>query len=229
MELKHINVPLSLNTKALSDTGEFEGHGSIFGNVDFGGDIVEKGAFTKSLAEWKAKGQLPLLPFFHNMKDLVGDWLEMGEDEIGLFVRAKLWVEGSKRIESAVKVHNLITGTGPKMLSIGYSVIESAMDTVDGKTVRRLIELKLFEVSVVPFGMNGEATITSAKSFFGDDGAPRDKRQFEKSLRDAGLSSNQAKTLISQGYAGLVPDRDDQEDEGLKAAIKSLTNKYTGK
>ena len=42
------NLTIPLSIKALSD-GEFEGHGSIFGNEDLGGDIVMKGAFRKSL------------------------------------------------------------------------------------------------------------------------------------------------------------------------------------
>ena len=33
------------------EQGVFSGYGSIFGNVDDGGDIVEPGAFTKTIAE----------------------------------------------------------------------------------------------------------------------------------------------------------------------------------
>ncbi len=36
---------VALETKADASTGEFEGYGAIFGNVDLGGDVIIKGAF----------------------------------------------------------------------------------------------------------------------------------------------------------------------------------------
>jgi len=44
-------VPLDL--KAVSDDGAIEGYGSVFGNVDSYGEVVEPGAFTQSLVDAK--------------------------------------------------------------------------------------------------------------------------------------------------------------------------------
>ena len=33
------------------NTGEFSGYASVFGNVDDGGDVVEKGAFAQTIVE----------------------------------------------------------------------------------------------------------------------------------------------------------------------------------
>ena len=52
----HLTVPLEI--KQLS-AREFEGHGSVFGNEDLGGDVVMPGAFERSLAQHKASGSLP--------------------------------------------------------------------------------------------------------------------------------------------------------------------------
>ena len=47
-QVKSICVNL-LNTKALDSTGEFEGLGSTFGNIDLDGEIIEPGAFKRAL------------------------------------------------------------------------------------------------------------------------------------------------------------------------------------
>ena len=33
------------------NTGEFSGYAAVFGNVDSGGDVIEKGAFAKTIVE----------------------------------------------------------------------------------------------------------------------------------------------------------------------------------
>ena len=219
MEIKRITIPFQ--RKAVTEAGAFEGYGSTFGNVDFGGDVVEKGAFLKSLNAWKSKDQLPLMPWYHNTNHPIGDWLEMYEDEKGLFVKGKLWVEGSKRIDSAVMAHNLITGTGPKGMSIGYVTNESEMVDMDGKRVRRLLDLDLMELSIVPFGMNDQAVVTSAKNLFKDEtGELKDIRAFEKILREAGLSRTEAKALLAKGFSGVCRD-DDSEDLAKKAEAET--------
>ena len=45
MTLRYLSCALALDTKAVSDTGVFEGYASTFGERDLGGDIVEAGAF----------------------------------------------------------------------------------------------------------------------------------------------------------------------------------------
>ena len=47
-------VPFSV--KESSPNGEFTGLASTFGNVDLGGDIVMRGAFTKTLREHQEGG-----------------------------------------------------------------------------------------------------------------------------------------------------------------------------
>ena len=48
MAAQTLNIPIEI--KALGSR-EFEGHGSIFGNIDLGGDIVVPGAFKMTLAQ----------------------------------------------------------------------------------------------------------------------------------------------------------------------------------
>ena len=232
MEIKRVIVPFE--KKAISEAGDFEGYGSTFGDVDFGGDAVIKGAFSRTLSEWKTKGQLPLMPWYHNMVQPIGDWLEMEEDDMGLFVKGKLWIEGSKRIDSAVMVHNLLTGTGPKGMSIGYATRESEYVEIEGKSVRNLIDVDLMELSIVPFGMNPNAIVTNAKSRFRDeDGELKEKRDFERVLREAGLSRKEAKAFLSKGWAGLPRDEgegeaDENEIAEIKETLKNIFHSLKG-
>lgn len=217
MEMKHATIPFKVKSEdANSDLGLFEGYGSIFGNIDLGGDIVMPGAFTKSLMDWGEKRQLPQLLAFHQNGNVIGDWLEMREDEKGLYVKGQLWVKGDKRIEDAVRAHNLMLGTGPKGLSIGYRVKEHEIEEFDSGVVTKLKEIELFEVSVVGYAMNPKADVTTVKGIFGEDGEIPSKREVEKSLRDLGFSIKQSQKFISKGYDGLA--RDAKKDADLPAS-----------
>ena len=55
MQQKSLEVSAELSLKADSEDGTFSGYASIFGNKDLGGDVVEEGAFVKSLRRRKAK------------------------------------------------------------------------------------------------------------------------------------------------------------------------------
>ena len=234
MEIKRAVIPFEVKGEDVNnDLGLFEGYGSMFGNIDFGGDIVEGGAFTKSLGEWSSKGQLPQLLGFHQNSNVIGDWLEMREDEKGLYVKGQLWVKGDKRIEQAVVAHNIMRGTGPKGLSIGYSVKDSELEEFNGGTVRRLKEVQLFEVSVVGYAMNPKADVTAVKSMTDAEGHLLSKREVEKILRESGLSKRQSQAFIAKGWDGIERDAKTQADlnesdshselSGLAQSLKNLS------
>ena len=181
-----------------------------------------------------AKGQFPLMPWLHDMRAPVGDWLSMKEDAKGLFVKGKIWL-GDKVTDASQTVHNVLTGTGPKALSIGFTVVESNLhenEDDDGfvSFKREIIKAKLWELSVVPFGMNEEALVTGVKSLLGGNGALVDMKSFEKVLRDGGLSPNQAKTVVAKGYKALLRDVEESANAGggrddadsLRELLKSM-------
>ncbi len=60
---KRLDMPLKI--KSVSENGEFEGYGSVFGVKDQDEDMVVKGAFQKSLDSWNEKGALPALLWQH--------------------------------------------------------------------------------------------------------------------------------------------------------------------
>lgn len=238
MELKHMIVPFTkMEGDANSEEGFFEGYGSVYNNVDSHGDIIQGGAFTKSLEQFKKEGTLPSMYWMHDMAKPIGDWLEMSEDETGLKVRGRLWIRGDRKVENAVLAYNLMHGTGKKGLSIGYYARDYEMQEFNGGTVRLLKEIDLMEVSVVGWGSNPQALVTSVKSMTDEDGKILDKREVEKVLRDAGLSRRQAKAFIAGGFDAVACDeqkhddaveREAQLDEATNASLQKLLSILKG-
>lgn len=98
------------------EQGIFSGYGSVFGNVDDGGDIVEPGAFTKTIAEGFERVKILAL---HNDSLLpIGRPLEVREDSKGLYIKAKI---SDTAMGRDVKV--LLKDGVLNELSIGYDPI----------------------------------------------------------------------------------------------------------
>jgi HK97 family phage prohead protease len=180
-----------LDIKGIDEEGVFSGYASTFGNEDLGGDIVQKGAFTKTLT----KGADSVLMFYqHDSAEIIGEFTELKEDDKGLFFKGRLFINDIKR---AQETHFLMKKNKLKAVSIGYRIEAKGHDS-EGRRLLKQIDLK--EISVVTFPMNEMATIDSVKSV-----EEMTEREFEKSLRDvADLSKTQAKALMSGGYSAML-------------------------
>lgn len=128
-----------------ADGATLGGYGSRFGEADQNGDIVEAGAFAASLARLKAAGRSVKMLWQHDPAQPIGVWGEVAEDPIGLRVSGRLITEVAKGAEAAA----LLAAGAIDGLSIGYRTIRAEKA---GKG-RRLIELDLWEVSLVTFPM----------------------------------------------------------------------------
>lgn len=205
------------------NTGTFEGYAATFGNVDHGGDVIVKGAFKRSLKEWKGRGKLPKMLVQHGgwgMSDRdglpVGKWESMSEDESGLYVKGRLInldTDLGKRLYGCLR-----EGEIDKM-SIGYRARTYTLGTTSEEPRRTLKEIDLFEVSLVTFPMNDEASITSVKSF-----AEISIRDVERALVSGmlpPLSEDEAKALLAGGFKSLCQERDARAEDvdELKALI----------
>ena len=224
----------SLEIKSLNDR-EFEGHGSIFGNEDLGGDVVLPGAFQKSLEQHKQSGQLPQMFWMHDPSRVAGKWTEMYEDSDGLRVKGIL-----ADTPLGNEIRTLLKMDAVKGLSIGYRTIADAFD----KAGRRLLkELELWEVSVVSLPMNPLAQVAHAKSRLSVKGeyVPT-VREFEHALRDVGCSRRVAKSIIAKVYddeqreaVGVVDDGVDdikeqsEEPRDAVAALNELIDDLTAR
>ena len=188
--MKKLTRPLKI--KDISDDGSFSGYGSVFGNEDYYGEMVEKGAFAKSL---KAKGPAGIKMLWqHRMDEPIGYYTTIEEDEKGLYVEGSLLINDdplARRAWSHLKAGSL------DGLSIGYHAVKTRYEREDDLLV--LLEVDLWEVSVVTFPVNPEALVSDVKTL----------RQFETFLRDdGGFSRSQAMAIAKHGFTGLKTQRD---------------------
>ncbi|MDR4307616.1 HK97 family phage prohead protease [Chelatococcus sambhunathii] len=140
-------------TPAVSADGAVEGYASLFGVVDLGRDLVEPGAFAASLRRRGAAGVRFL--FQHDPSEPIGAWTSISEDARGLKVFGRL----NLAVGRAREVQALLRQGALDGLSIGFRAVRSRR----AAGVRRLIEIDLWEVSVVTFPMLPEARVSCVK------------------------------------------------------------------
>lgn len=212
---QRLDMPLTV--KSVSDTGEFEGYGSVFGVEDSYGDVVVRGAFSASLERWAAKGRLPALLWQHNMSEPIGVYTEMREDETGLYVKGRLLIDADPL---AKRAHGHMKAGSLSGLSIGYMLDDYEYDKEKGIWILKAIDL--WEVSLVTFPANDEARISDVKSLL-ERGETPPPSKVEKALREVGFSGTQAKAFMAKGYSAITP-REAGADEALQT-LKSLIAK----
>jgi HK97 family phage prohead protease len=159
MPLEHLIVPIEWKADDSGDGNTLIGYASTFGNVDLGGDVVVKGAFTKTIENIKTNGIPLLADHFASTSSVLGTIYDATEDTKGLQIKARLSQAPSAQ-DVAVKLRE---GHLNKM-SIGYESMDDSYDEVNGQKVRLLKEIKLWETSVVVFPMNPKASIERVKS-----------------------------------------------------------------
>lgn len=185
------------------DARTFEGYGSVFGTLDSYADTVKRGAFKRSLKEWKGKGRMPAMLWQHNPDEPVGVWTEMAEDETGLIVKGKLLTTGRGPQAYEALKEGALSG-----LSIGFVTRKSQIDDESG--VRTLTDVDLWEVSLVTFPANDPARVTSVRA----DGDFPSEREFEQwCRRDAGLSRDEAKRVTAICFRRLLRDAEATESD----------------
>jgi len=210
-----------------SRDGTFSGYGAVFGNVDSHGDVIEKGAFAKSLREWETRGKLPKMLLQHGglfgpVDDMlpIGKWTSMEENSKGLKVEGELFALNTDR--GALIYEGLKSGELDG-LSIGYRARKYTMGTKPHEPIRRLHDIDLREVSIVTFGSNEKALVGQVKS--ADIDALTTLSDCEAFLREAGGPAWSRKTAcefvsrmkrIAQREAG-----DDRKAADLLESIRS--------
>ena len=146
---------LNLELKEVGEDGTFRGVASVYGVEDLGGDVVDKGAFTKTLSE---NPTVPVL-FQHDSREVIGEG-RLSEWQGKLLIDGKLDMDDP----TALKAHSKMKKRLIKGLSIGFQTLKSSLKNVEDRVVRHIEELKLWEVSVVTFPMLPAAQVTRVKS-----------------------------------------------------------------
>jgi len=207
MNQKHFTGSLEL--KAIDDTGMFEGYASVFGVQDSDGDVIMKGAFKNTIAKAKETGRMPKMLLQHDIRNLVGKYTDIQEDDNGLFVKGRVIMETQQGRETFALLKEGILDA----MSVGFNIPPGGASGMRGLMIE---EVDLMEISLVTFGANPQALITSVKCI----------KDFERLLRDAGYSRKEATAIASHGYKA-ASDQSDSEAEALEAT-RTLLNKLKG-
>jgi HK97 family phage prohead protease len=148
-----------LEIKEVGEGGKFTGIASVYDVEDLGGDIIEKGAFKKTIAE----NPDVVILWQHDADEVIGKG-RVSESGNKVTVEAQLDMDDT----TAQKAYSKLKKGLIKGLSIGFNTIKSKWEEIeeDGKRryIRRISELKLWEVSVVTFPMLPAAQVTRVKS-----------------------------------------------------------------
>jgi len=200
-----------------AESGVFSGYGAVFSNIDSGGDIIEPGAFTKTIAE--GVGRVKILSGHNESLLPIGIPLELREDAKGLFIKAKI---SDTTLGKDVKI--LIQDGVLCELSIGYDPVTFEYDA---EGIRHLKEVKLWEISVVTWAMNEEAVITDYKG--GEVAAQVEAMTQDvvtdikagrkisaarlKALKDTSAAMKQASKMLD----GIIAEAQDKGDAPAKA------------
>ena len=152
MEFKTIRMDI----KETEDGADFAGLLSVAGVKDWYDEIVDEGAFTRTLKHHK--GKVPLLADHDHTKRI--GVAELKENGKNLELKGHINHEKPLAVETLSDIKFGLKHKTPVGLSIGYNVVN--YDVLDG--VRHLKEIALWEGSVVTFPANPKALTTDAKS-----------------------------------------------------------------
>lgn len=168
------------------DARTFEGYAAAYGNVDGDNDVIEHGAFAKSIKEGFPAGNIKVL-WQHKPDSPIGLPIEMREDSRGLWVKSRI-----SRTENGNDALELLRDGVINRLSVGFS-IPAGKSQIDDRGVRRIFEGKLFEYSLVTWPANDQAIITGVKAL-------QEMREFAEGRS---LSEKARKELLAE-IAGIT-------------------------
>lgn len=136
-------------------SGLVTGRASVYGVVDSYRDVVVPGAFTKTLQEHR--GRIVVLSQ-HDPSVSIG-MADLTDRSDGLHCRMQLLVDD---VQAAREDYARATAGAVTGISIGYETIRDEIDRALG--VRKLLEIRLWEISLVTFPANSAARVTDVKS-----------------------------------------------------------------
>lgn len=220
----------------------FSGYLACFDNVDSCGDVIVKGAFTKTLRDHKSL-PVPVLEQHGGWSMTSGDLTPIGyyeslkEDDTGLYAEGVLFTTPRGK-----DMHTLLREApkGAMGQSIGYRTVKQripdAAETRKTGVMRYLEEIKLYEGSIVTFPANKKARVEDVKA------ASLFWRQLEDAFRKDGFSREQAKKAISLVKAstpdnmfgrflerfGVAPETEEKEEipDQIMSGAEQLLNVF---
>lgn len=161
--LKTSEVDLKIKASSTEDR-VIEGYLAVFGVKDMDGEIFIKGCFARSIAEHGPNSNANfkiLMLWCHKQDDPIGQFLELKEDNYGLYFKAKL-----DPVPSGDRALIQIKSGTINQFSFGFLHVWESVEWDDAQEALINYEVQLFEGSPVSIGNNMETyAIKSAENF----------------------------------------------------------------
>jgi HK97 family phage prohead protease len=183
-----------------NENGMIAGYFSTYDiEPDSYGDIVEKGAFTKTIAKRAESGHPFPLCFNHDFSAVIGSVKTIEDTEKGPYIEAEFL-----DTQLAQDVRKMLQSGAIYQFSFAYDVLNSRKPTEDESAkgiTNVLTELDVFEISVVTVPANQNAVATEVKA------GRRNRKADELIIRECIKS---LESLLDDGA-------DDTENEEVKS------------
>jgi len=156
-------APILEGKVAQLEPGWVEGYAAVFNNIDSIGDVIRPGAFKKTIGQRVPQGKVKLMAVHlrdgGGAREVIGTVTEAKEDEYGLWTHSVL-----SRTRTAQEIRQNIIDGHIGHYSVGFVTKDSDMIELEGKAIRELKELALYEVTTTTIPINELCLITGAKS-----------------------------------------------------------------
>ncbi len=229
-----------MDIKRQGETDEFytfRGILSAFGNVDLDGDIIEKGAFAKSLRDLRARQKRrrgdKLFPMLlnHDFRKQIGSFTSARETDEGLEVVGRM----NKALRPVTEeILPLIEAGDVDSMSVGF--ITTQREKLQEHRGMRILEAKVLEGSVVNLPANEDALMKGydmkdfQKHALSSDDLTEgeiDLRELEAMLKAGVAFSGTAAKMVAPLLANLreegeLADPREVDGEGAKALAEKL-------
>lgn len=203
------------------------GYLSSFDNKDFDGDIIVKGAYTKSINE--RKDQIFFLNQ-HDWKQPHGKFDELKEDSTGLYFVSNPMIDTTYSMDTL----KLYEAGIIKEHSVGFVTVKDEVKT----DARYIKEIKLYEGSNVTLGANNQTPFTGFKSSLKE--IDDQSKRILKALRDGTLTDDTfillevalkqlQKEAFELGKKSLTEPSDDTQPEPIEDKEILILNEYLQK
>jgi HK97 family phage prohead protease len=221
-----LNVPLSVKAETIDTSARtFEGLAATW-DEDLGSDIIHKGAFKKSIAEWKSGSDAMPLLNSHDQFDIfssLGQAVAMKETDEGLWTKWEI-LEGDDGDKVLARLRPSAT-TGRAIISkmsIGFIPTKFEFEQPEGSDsfwdrIRHINEANLKEVSLVLFPMNPGATIdaSTVKTWLkmAHDADPRKLARDPLARHELRRLNSTIGLLLSKSKQEPVDDEEPEDEE----------------
>lgn len=203
------SIPVNIKDMSVADR-TVTGYFASFGNIDYDNDMFEPGAFNKTIQEWGPDGKNKIVHLYqHDTAMPLAKPKVLKADERGVYFESQF-----ATTSYGMDVLKLYEAGVINEHSVGFQIVRSMPETIDGKEYNRINEVRMWEGSTVTFGANEETPFSGMKSMSKPDLLER-VNKLTKAVRNGTFTDETFHLLeiqlaqLSQFIAQHLPDQEE--------------------